>query len=157
MLPGHTAFLSYAGGATVRGVHRPQTTHCLMWRNSPATFATSRESTTWWQRRCLGLQRPHQCSRYRRFPLHCPYPSQLSESLVAAQASCTEVAALSRSKSLDVRQVDWGSSLILCDVSSGVKQPLVPNALRRQVFDSVHSLAHPGVCATRRLISSRYI
>jgi len=75
--------------------------------------------------------------------------------LSAALASCAEVAALAQSKSLDVCQVDWGSP-VLCDVSSGVKRPLVPAALRRQVFDSVHSLAHPGVRATRRLISSRY-
>ena len=76
--------------------------------------------------------------------------------LSAAQASCADVAALAASKSLDVHQVDWGSS-ILCDVSSGVKRPLVPTAMRRQVFDAVHSLAHPGVRASRRLISSRFV
>jgi cleavage and polyadenylation specificity factor subunit 1 len=78
-------------------------------------------------------------------------------SLAAAQASCADVAALTRSESLDVRHVVWDSSSVLCDFSSGVKRPLVPTALRRSVFDSVHSLAHPGARATRRLISSRYV
>ena len=46
---------------------------------------------------------------------------------------------------------------ILCDVSTGVPQPLVPSALRRHVFDVLHSLAHPGIRATQRLIVARFI
>jgi transposase InsO family protein len=61
------------------------------------------------------------------------------------------------SGSLDVHQVDWNSSSVLCDMSSGVRRPIIPTALRRPVFDSIHSLAHPGVRATRRLISSRFV
>ncbi|KAL5494406.1 hypothetical protein EMCRGX_G015736 [Ephydatia muelleri] len=46
---------------------------------------------------------------------------------------------------------------ILCDVSTGVPRPLVPSALRRHVFDVLHSLAHPGIRATQRLIVARFI
>eukprot|EP00731_Ephydatia_muelleri_P009638 Em0005g224a len=39
----------------------------------------------------------------------------------------------------------------------GVPRPLVPSALRRHVFDVLHSLAHPGIRATQRLIVARFI
>jgi len=34
---------------------------------------------------------------------------------------------------------------------------LVPESLQKQVFDHVHSTAHPGRRATKRLISARYV
>jgi Integrase zinc binding domain len=45
----------------------------------------------------------------------------------------------------------WG------DVSTGTFRPLVPLPHRRQVFDHLHRPAHPGLRATRRIISSRYV
>ncbi len=49
-----------------------------------------------------------------------------------------------------------GSS-IMVDTSSGIFRPLVPVTFRRHVFDAIHSLAHPGIRATRRLIASHFI
>ena len=46
---------------------------------------------------------------------------------------------------------------LLCDTSTGVPRPLVPPQFRRQVFDTLHTLSHPGVRATQRLITSRYV
>ena len=46
---------------------------------------------------------------------------------------------------------------LLCDTSTGTPRPLVPAQFRRQVFDTLHSLSHPGVRATQRLISYRYV
>ena len=46
---------------------------------------------------------------------------------------------------------------ILCDVSTGMPRPLVPAALRRHVFDVLHSLVHPGIRATQRLIVAHFI
>jgi transposase InsO family protein len=48
-------------------------------------------------------------------------------------------------------------SRLWVDTSSGVMRPLVPSPFRRQIFDAVHSLAHPGIRASRRLIASRYL
>jgi len=41
--------------------------------------------------------------------------------------------------------------------TTGLLRPLVPKALRHPVFDSIHSLAHAGVSATYRMLSSRYV
>ena len=46
---------------------------------------------------------------------------------------------------------------LTCDISTGSHRPLVPSSMRRQVFDSLHSLSHPGIAATRRLISARFV
>ena len=52
-----------------------------------------------------------------------------------------------------------GSALtLLCDTSTGVSRPVVPEACsRRSVFRALHSMAHPGVRATQHLMSSRFV
>lgn len=60
---------------------------------------------------------------------------------------------------LDVRYIpisDTGPGL-LCDVSTGRARPIVPNEFQKQVFDSVHKLAHPGIRTTRRLIAEKFV
>ena len=46
---------------------------------------------------------------------------------------------------------------IVCDMSTGTPRPLVPPSFRRVVFDTLHSLSHPGIRATQRLITARYV
>ncbi len=46
---------------------------------------------------------------------------------------------------------------ILCDMSTGKPRPVVPVSWRRTVFDSLHSLSHPEIRATQRLITTRYV
>ena len=48
-------------------------------------------------------------------------------------------------------------STIVCDTSTGVPRPFVPTKFRRAVFNSLHSLSHPGIRATQRLITTRYV
>ena len=46
---------------------------------------------------------------------------------------------------------------LLCDTSTGVPRPLVPQQFRRHVFDAIHSLSHPGIRATQRMVTARYV
>ena len=50
-----------------------------------------------------------------------------------------------------------GEQTLYCDTSTGIPRPFVPANLRRIVFDALHSLSHPGVRATRHLITSRFV
>ncbi len=45
---------------------------------------------------------------------------------------------------------------IVCDRSTGVPRPVVPVTLRRKIFDTLHSLAHPGSKAFVRLIMTPF-
>ena len=46
---------------------------------------------------------------------------------------------------------------LLCDMSTGLPRPIVPASWRRQVFDVVHSLSHPSVQTTRKLIAAKFV
>ena len=50
-----------------------------------------------------------------------------------------------------------GELTLFCDTSTGSPRPFVPEPLHRVVFNSLHSLSHPGIRATRHLITSRYV
>ena len=75
--------------------------------------------------------------------------------LARAQEGCQETQQL-RAK-LTAQDVLISGHKIWCDTSTGVMRPLVPVSLRRLVFNSVHSLAHPGIRATRRMLTTRYV
>nr|AAK07485.1 gag-pol polyprotein [Clonorchis sinensis] len=49
------------------------------------------------------------------------------------------------------------SGSIFCDMSTGSARPIVPEAFRRVVFDHFHGFSHPGIRATRKLISARFV
>ena len=49
------------------------------------------------------------------------------------------------------------SAPLYCDTSTGTQRPIVPPEWRRTVFDSLHSLSHPGIRATQKLVTSRFV
>ena len=58
----------------------------------------------------------------------------------------------------DLKEVDLPLSMgkLWCDVSTGKNRPFVPEPLRRAIFEQFHSLSHPGIRGTRKLVTSRY-
>lgn len=49
------------------------------------------------------------------------------------------------------------NALIWCDVSHGKVRPYLPESLRKKFFDAIHGLAHPGVRATVKLMTDRFV
>lgn len=45
---------------------------------------------------------------------------------------------------------------IWCEVSKFVRRPYIPTELRFKIFQILHSLSHPGIKATRKLVNRRY-
>ena len=88
-------------------------------------------------------------------------PSLDFDALATAQRDCPEFLALRQdsSSSLVWQEVTLpvGNQSLWCDMSTGSPRPYVPPPFRRTVFDSLHGLAHPGIRATQRLITSRYV
>jgi len=77
--------------------------------------------------------------------------------LATAQKSCPEVAAMTLLPSLRVAPFTVNGVVLVCDFSSGPPRPLLPPAFRMVAFASTHGLAHPGIRATRRLLSARWV
>ncbi|MEC9123562.1 MAG: RNase H-like domain-containing protein, partial [Verrucomicrobiota bacterium] len=52
---------------------------------------------------------------------------------------------------------DKGVFTLLCDISTGKARPVIPEPWRKRVFESVHSLSHPGVRTTKRIVASKFV
>jgi hypothetical protein len=76
--------------------------------------------------------------------------------MAAAQRSCPEVAEMTNSSSLQITTQTVGDTALFEDVSTGVFRSLVPIQHRDAVFQSLHSIHHPGVRVTRRLIAAQF-
>ncbi len=76
--------------------------------------------------------------------------------MAAAQRSCPEVAEMINSTTLQITTQAVGDDSLLRDVLTGVFRPLVHIQHREAVFQSLHSIHHPGVRATRRLIATQF-
>ena len=46
---------------------------------------------------------------------------------------------------------------LFCDTSTGIPRPFVTATQRKILFDSLHSLSHPGVQTTKHLLTTRYV
>lgn len=82
------------------------------------------------------------------------------EVLAKAQASDPELSQLfSDASSLRIRKIKEPDSQVelFCDISTGMARPFVPEPLRKQIFDSLHCLSHPGANATAMMVAQRYV
>ena len=80
-----------------------------------------------------------------------------TSSLSRFQIACSSVQEMKSNPSLSVIVHSLSSGEVLCDIASGSLRPLVPLQLCRELFDQLHGVSHPGVRASRRLISSRFV
>ncbi|KFD45657.1 hypothetical protein M513_13470 [Trichuris suis] len=79
--------------------------------------------------------------------------------LAAEQVGDAELQQLQNSSTLRMTQVEvpYLNVTLWCDLSHDRVRPFVPASLRRKIFFTLHSPSHPGVRATRRLITQHYI
>jgi hypothetical protein len=76
--------------------------------------------------------------------------------MAAAQRACPKVAEMMNSSTLQITTQAVGNATLLGDVSTGVFRLLILIQHREAVFQSLHSIHHPGVRATCRLIAARF-
>ena len=83
------------------------------------------------------------------------------EAIAEAQSTDKQLRALqsSASSTLVIEAIPLTNSnlSLYCDTSTGQQQPIVPQEWRRTVFDSLHGLSHPGIRATQKLVTSRFV
>ena len=85
----------------------------------------------------------------------CPAPASLVERIAAEQRRL----GMFREKDLPDhwRRVQLQNVELVADTRGGRLRPVVPDALRREVFDAMHGLSHPGVVASKKLISQHFV
>lgn len=80
--------------------------------------------------------------------------------VAADQTNDVELQGLLRSSSLKLekRTLPASNVQLYCDVSiEGKIRPYIPSQHRQTVLSVVHGLAHPGIRATRKLVSDRFV
>ena len=79
--------------------------------------------------------------------------------LTTAQRSDPELQHLLKSttSALKLQWVDGPTGSVCCDMSTGRARPFVPPYLRRNIYESLHGLSHPGIRATQRLCTARFV
>ncbi len=88
-------------------------------------------------------------------PLSSSWSGGLDLLLLAAAQAETQVAAASTS--LKIKLFPLGGMSFMCDVSLANPRPVVPVSFQQVILNSVHSIVHPCIRATKRMISARYV
>ncbi|XP_026695294.2 uncharacterized protein LOC113475388 [Ciona intestinalis] len=83
------------------------------------------------------------------------------ESMANAQSNDESVQSLRQSPEsslcIEARTLPVSHVTLLGDVSTGTFRPIVPESFRREIFNHFHSLSHPGIRASQRLIAERFV
>ena len=80
------------------------------------------------------------------------------EAMAREQADDPDIQAMRTAiSSLKLGKVQVSGVSLLCDTSQKSPRPLVPTSMRRAVFQAVHGLSHPGINATVKLITARFM
>lgn len=79
--------------------------------------------------------------------------------MATVQQDDPELQNLPHSSTLQLRAVPLptANATLLCDMNIGTPRPYMPQPFRCAVFDVLHSLSHPGIRATQRLITTCYL
>lgn len=65
---------------------------------------------------------------------------------------------VTKNQKLDFKYVNApnSSKRILCETSTGIARPYLPEALRHIAYLAIHEMSHPGIRATRKLMTRRF-
>ena len=81
------------------------------------------------------------------------------EKIANAQSSNSEIQDMcKRISSLQINSlpIENSNKVILCDVSQSEPRLLLPAALRRKAFDTIHSLNHAGIKSSTYMLKQKY-
>lgn len=134
----------------------PSSTHPVTFvtlTSSPSIQATSAIS------RARPMPLPMPCPVWKRMPSTPLMRKPLTPAMATVQQDDPELQNLPHSSTLQLRAVPLptANATLLCDMNIGTPRPYMPQPFRCAVFDVLHSLSHPGIRATQRLITTCYL
>ena len=86
-------------------------------------------------------------------------PASLHDMVVKQQADASTSNLMNlytTTLSIETRTLSDSNTNVVGNVSTGSFQPIVPESIRKQVFDVFHSLSHPGIRVTQSLIKELF-
>lgn len=86
-------------------------------------------------------------------------PSTINfEELARAQDKDSTIQSLMQQPNLSIKKITFpGTNITMyCETSTPQIRPYVPAQYRRNVFDAIHNISHPGIRNTRKIISQKY-
>jgi len=147
--------------------------------HKPLTFALSKAAEPWTPCQCSHLSYVAEFTGDIRHiagehnvvadTLSCPPQAAVTIAAVAATAQTLDYTAIAEAQrdcpsiqaagdsSLTLQLIPFGTVRVLCDTKGHHPRPVIQLGHRRQVFDSFHSMAHPGAKATRRIMNQRVV
>lgn len=89
--------------------------------------------------------------------ISCPSPIDYDE-LAKAQSHDEELKQLIQKDCFTFKRITLPgtTATIACEMSTGSARPFLPTEFRQKAFQAAHDLNHPGVRATKRLVTTRY-
>lgn len=139
-------------------------TQALLWSSDPWSTRQQRHlsaiaefvSDIIYQPRCFN----HAADSLSRAPNDAMILRVDDEELAFLQRSAADIHAYQSDiislKLHDIAPMSGGPTL-LCDVSSGQSHPIVTPKLQRHIFNQLHSLSHPEVRVSQRLLGSHFV
>lgn len=81
------------------------------------------------------------------------------EQIAETQENDNDLADAHKNSSLVLRKIKLpnATTKIFCDISTDRVRPFIPSTCRRNVFNAIHGLSHPGVRASTKLIGDRFV
>jgi hypothetical protein len=77
--------------------------------------------------------------------------------MAVEQGQCEETRLVLSCSSLKIEYFTVAGGKLAYDASLHTPRPLVPVSFRRAVISAINSIAHPGIRATKRLITRRFV
>ena len=86
-------------------------------------------------------------------------PSMLNYRELAKQQEDDDLEVLKSSKSMKIVKTNLVNMPcdLFCDISTGMARIYIPKSFRQETFRIVHSLSHPGIKATTKMMTKRFV
>lgn len=107
-------------------------------------------------RHLAGNMNPVADALSRIHQIDCPSPIDWKE-IANKQANDTQLKQYITENKYNWKSIQLDENLKLyCENSQENLRPFVPNDFRKQVFDTMHGVSHPGIRSTRKIITSHF-
>ncbi|CAK1602230.1 unnamed protein product [Parnassius mnemosyne] len=147
--------------------YRPQAINICTSEETITIGNTKTSNTTHFHKRIHDRHTSHQWEEQhsrRRTQSHtnrqCNVPTSIDYHKIAEaqDRDSDNIKHLSKQSNLSVKQVTMSMTHLpfYCEASTSTMRPYLPEECRREVFNALHNISHPGVRATRKLITGKF-